>query len=646
MFDTVRAHRRILLAIILLLIMPAFVFFGVSGYDQMFGTSDEVAVVGGEKISRQSLDLAHRQQLDQLREMAGGQFDTALFDTPQARAQTLENLITQQALLVQARKERILVADETVRKTIASNPALQGPDGQFDYDRYRMILAQQGLSPAGYEAQLRQELALQLLGGALQSSVIVPRTVLDRVYNVLEERRTVRVRRIEAKDFEAGLVPTDEQIQAYYDTHGARYELPEVVDVETLVFDRSAITVPDPSEEELKAYYQQNQARFVDPAQRRASHILIMAEGDDKVKAAAREKAEAIFARVKADPSSFETVARAESQDPGSAAQGGDLGFFARDMMTGAFSDAAFGMKEGEIAGPIESEFGYHIIKLTGIKGTGEKPFDEVRDEIAKTWREQELGRRFNAEAEQFNNLVYEQADTLQPAADRFKLTIVTTKDVTRRASAAEVAQPGSPLADERFRAALFNESALVGKRNVEATELEPGRVASGRVIAHRPATRQPLDKVRDEVRAAVVLEEAGKLAVAEGEKLLAAYRDGKDKPGDDFGQPLTVTRTNPGSLSADAARAVFELAPEPLPAFAGAGRATTSVTPQGQVSPSGYQIVELEKVEAAQAGAEADQRKQLFSQQIERQAAQSATQAYVEAVRARTSIERRGGNL
>ena len=511
MFDSVRAHQRILLAVILLLITPAFVLWGVSGYDRMFSAGDEVAVVGGEPISRQALEQAHRRQLDQLRDMAGGQLDTAMFDTPQARQQTLENLITQQALLVQARKERILVPDELVRKSIAETPGLQDADGRFDYERYRMVLAQQGMSPAGYEAQVRQELALQMLGRSLQSTTIVPTAVVDHLYGVLEERRTIRVRRIDPKDFEAGIEPTDEQIQAYYDANGARYELPEAVDVETVVFDRSSITVPEPSADELKAYYEQNRSRFAAPEQRRASHILIAAEGDDKARAEARAKAEAILARVKADPASFETIARAESQDPGSAASGGDLGYFARDMMVGPFSDAAFGMKEGEIAGPIESEFGYHIIKLTGVKNAGEKPFDEVRDEIARTWREQELARRFNAEAEEFNNLVYEQSDSLEPAADRFKLKIETTRGVERRASAAEKAQPDSPLADDRFRAALFTESARDGRRNIDALELAPGRVASGRVIAYRPATRQPLDEVRDEVRAAVVLEEAGR---------------------------------------------------------------------------------------------------------------------------------------
>ncbi len=658
MFDTVRAHRRILLAIILLLIMPAFVFFGVSGYDRMFGAGEEVAVVGGEPISRQALDQAHRRQLEQLREMAGGQLDTAMFDTPQARQQTLESLITQQALLTQANKERIQVPDELVRKTIAETPGLQDAEGRFDYERYRMVLVQQGISPAGYEAQVRQELALQMLGRSLQSSTIVPDTVLQQIYNVLEERRTVRLRQISPTDFEAGITPTDEQMQAWYDTNGARFELPEVVDVETLVLDRSAVAVPEPSEAELKAYYEQNHARFVAPEQRQASHILIAAEGEgagsEKARADARARAEAILARIKADPTSFEAVAKAESEDPGSAASGGDLGYFTRDMMVGPFSDAAFGMKDGEIGGPVESEFGYHIIKLTGIKGSGEKPFAEVRDEIAKTWHDQELAKRFNAEAEAFNNLVYEQSDTLEPAADRFKLKIETTRDVERRVSAADKAQAGSPLSDDRFRAALFSEGVLVGKRNVDAMEIAPGRIASGRVIAHRPASRQPLDQVRGQVRAAVILEEAGKLAVAEGERQLALYREGKGEgqkagepvSGAGFGEPITVTRTNPGTLTTDALRAVFELAAEPLPSFAGAGKASSSVSPQGLVSPGGYQLLELEKIEAPEAGPEAEQRKQLFRRQLDQQAAQAATQAYIEAVRARTKIERSAGPL
>lgn len=651
MFDTVRSHRRILLAVILLLIMPAFVFFGVAGYDSMFGSGDDVAVVDGQPISRRSLDAAHQQRVNQLGEMAGGQLDYALFDTPQARRQTLEELITQQALLGQARKEKIQVADESVRRAIAAMPVMQGPDGKFDYDRYQVLLAQQGMSPAGFEAQMKQELALQMLGRSIQETAIVPNSVVDRIYAALEERRTVRVKRIETEDFEKGLEPTAEQIQAYYDAQGSRYELPEVIDIETVVFDRSAISVPEPSDEALRSYYQQNLDRFGEPEQRRASHILITAdESDEKARVEAKARAEALLEKVKANPASFAEVARTESQDPGSAGQGGDLGYLSRDMMAPAFADVAFGMKEGEVTGPVASEFGYHLIELTGIKGSGPKPFEEVKEQIAATWREQEAGRLFTAQAEEFNNLVYEQSDTLQPAADRFKLEIRTVSDVTRRPSPGEGVDPASPLADERFRAALFNEASLEGKRNVEAMEIQPGRVASARVIAHRPASRQPLDAVRDEVRSAVILEEAGKLAVAEGERQLAAHQNGESQGGSDrlagFSDSMTVTRTNPGSLSPQVMKALFALTGNDLPAFVGAGQPTTTITPQGQVSPGGYQLVALEKVEAAAADAEAEQRKLLFRQQIERQASQLAGQTYVEAVRSRARIERREGAL
>ena len=302
MFDTVRSHQRILLAIILLLIMPAFVFFGISGYDRMFGRSDDVAVVAGERISRQSLEAAHRQQLEQFRQMAGGQIDVSLFDTPQARQQTLENLITQQALLAQARSQRITVGDAEVRKAIAAIPVMNGPDGKFDYERYKTVLAQQGMSPAAFEAQMKQDLSLQMLGRSLQDSAIVPQSVVDRIYGILEERRTVRVRNFDPKPLEDRIEPTDEQIQKYYDANAAAFTLPEAVDVETLVLDRSTLDVPKPSETDLQAYYEQNKARFGEPDQRRASHILIKAEGSAEAKAAAKAKAEALLAKVQADP--------------------------------------------------------------------------------------------------------------------------------------------------------------------------------------------------------------------------------------------------------------------------------------------------------------------------------------------------------
>lgn len=638
MFDTVRNHQRILLAIILLLIMPAFVFFGISGYDRMFGSSDDVAVVAGERISRQALDAAHRQQLDQLREMAGGQLDVSMFDTPQARQQTLENLITQQALLAQARSQRIIVSDEEIRKAIVAIPVLNGPDGKFDYERYRTVLAQQGMTPAGFEAQMKQDLSLQLLGRAVQESAIVSQTVVDRLYAILEEKRTVRVRTFDPKPLEAGIKPTDEQIRKYYEDRPAAFMLPETVDVETVVFDRSAIDAPRPSEAELQAYYEQNKARFGEPDQRRASHILVKAEGSAEARAAARARADALLAKVKADPSAFGEVARTESADPGSASQGGDLGWFGREMMVTPFSDAAFAMKEGEIGGPIETEFGYHVIRLTGIKGAEAKPFAAVRDEIEKTWREQESTRRFNEQAEQFNNLVYEQPETLQPAADRFKLAIEKTTGVTRNPGARF--EPGSALANDRLRTSLFSESAIQAKRNVEAVEIAPGRVAAARVVAHRPAAREPLEAVTDRIRAAVVVEEAAKLAIAQGEKVLAAFKEGKETSLDGFAPPVTLTRAEPGSLQADAAAAIYALPPEPVPAYTGVARTSTGITPQGGVATGGYQLIRLEKVEPPSDPVAAD-RKDRYRQQAERLAAQTASQAYVEAVRARTEIKR-----
>lgn len=631
MFDAVRNHQRVLLALILLLILPAFVFFGLSGYDRMLGPSDDVAVVAGERISRQSLDQAHRTQMENLRQMLGGQVDVKLFDTPAAKAQTLEQLVTQQALLAEARAKRISVPDGQVRKSVLAIPGLVGEDGKFDFERYKTLLAQQGMSPAGFEMQMKQELALQALARSIQDSAIAPKTVADAMFAIQEERRTVRIRTIDPKAFEASIKPTDEQVRQYYESNAAAFEIPEAADVEFLALDRAALAASATvAESELRTYYEQNKSRYGEPAQRQASHILVKAEGDAAAKASARQKAEAVLAEVRAAPATFAEIAKARSEDPGSAAQGGDLGYFSREMMVGPFAEAAFAMKPGQISDLVESEFGFHIILLTGEKAGGEKPFAEVRPEIEKAFRDQQGAKRFAELADSFTNTVYEQADSLEPAARKYGLKVTRVDGLTRGASS-RVA-PDSPLRNERLLAALFGAESVRSKRNSEAIETAPGVLVSARVLAHRPASREPLETVKARVEALVVGQEAAKAAKAEGERLLAALKAGGDadaKAIGEFAPPATVTRAVPGELKPDALAAVFALPKEPVPGYAGLDGGTT-----------GYRIVRLERVEGPDPSA--DQRRKLYQQQVDRLEAQTASAAYVASLKSRTKIERR----
>lgn len=630
MFDAVRKHQRLMLGLILLLILPAFVFFGVSGYDRMMGGGDEVAVVEGTKIPRQAFEEAHRQQVERLQEMLGGQVDAKLFDTPAARAQTLEGLITQQAVLAEARAKHIRVPPGEVQKAILGIEGLTGADGKFDFNRYQTLLAQQNMTPSMFEARIAQDLTLQQLGNSVQRSVIVPKTVVDHLFELQESQRTVRTRVIDPKDFEAGIKPTDEQIAKYYEDNGAAFQVPESVDVEYVVLDRNQLaSSAKVGDDELKAFYESNKAQFTDPEQRRASHILIAvpADADEATKAKAREKAEGVLAQVKAAPEKFEELAKANSEDTGSAEQGGDLGFFARDMMVKPFSDAAFGMKEGEVSGLVQSEYGFHIIKVTGVKGSGEKPFDEVRPELEAMVRQQQAANRYTQLAESFTNTVYEQSDSLQPAVAKYSLELKKAQGVSRNPGPS--LPPDSPLRNPRLLGMLFSDEAIRDRRNTEAMEVAPGVLVSARVVQHHPEKRRALEEVKDEVKARVIAAEASRLAREEGEKLLASLKGDGKADLEKFGAETTVSRASPGDLGPQVIEAIFKLPAQSLPTYGGV-----------DLGPRGYHLVRLEKAGGPDPAAE--ERRQGYRQQVEQVLSQTAVSAYIEEVKSRLSIERK----
>lgn len=630
MFDAVRKYQKVMLGIILLGIFPAFVFFGLEGYGRM-GGSDEVAVVAGRRISQQAFDQAHRQQIERLQQMLGGQVDTRLFDTPAARRQTLEQLITQEAMLAEARRKYLSVPPSEVQKNILAIEGLTGADGKFDFERYRTLLAQQNMSPAMFEAQMAQDLALSQLAGAVQSTAIVPRAVVDRLFELQESRRTVRTRLIDPKSFEAGIEPSEDDIKRFYDENPATFQVPESVDIEYVMLERSALAAGlTPSEQDLRAYYEQNKDRYADPEQRRASHILVEvpASADESARAAAKARAEKLLAEAKAEPAKFAELAREHSDDPGSKDQGGDLGFFSRDMMVEPFSDAAFAMKEGEISDLVKSDFGFHVIQVTGAKGSGVRPFEEVRGEIEAQYREQAAARRYSELAESFSNTVYEQSDSLKPAAEKYSLELRTQEKLPREPGADLPAD--SPLRNPRFIELVYGEEALQNKRNTEALEAAPGVMISARVTSHHPSSRQPLEAVREEVKARLVAEQAAAKAREQGKELLAKLKEAPpEAEPEGFGEPLTVSRADPGSLPPPAVSEAFRLPAGKVPAYVGV-----------DLGSRGYQLVRLEKAEGPDPANEA--RREEYAAQANQVMAQAALSAYIEEVKARTDIERR----
>jgi len=583
MFDLIRNHRRWMQFVLLLLILPSFVFVGIQGYSNFMERESALAKVAGESVTQQEFDAAVRGRLDQLRSMMGAQFDPQLFDTPAMRKAVLDEIINTRLIAAEASKNYFSASDDLLRTTIQAIPAVQ-ENGRFSNARYRDALAAQGMTPVMFEAQLRRDLALQQVLGPVAQSAVVPEAVMDRLVAAATERREIQMLRFAAADYRAKVEVTDDDVKAYYEANRSRFQLPERVDAQYVVLDQNAVTPNiSVSDEDIKAYYEQNQARYRQEEQRRASHILVAVESgaSEAAREEARKKAQALAEQAKAPNADFAKLARENSQDPGSAGNGGDLDWFGRGMMVKPFEDAAFALKEGEVSEVVPTDYGFHIIKLTGVRPAVVKPLAEVRNEIVEEIKQQQAARRFAEAAEQFTNLVYEQSDTLEPAAQKFGLKIQEAQGIGRSG------QPGNDvLGNPKVAQALFSEEVLQEKRNSGVIELAPNRLAAVRVTRHIPSTVQPLDEVAATIRQQLTDERAMGLAREEGEKRLKALREQDSTQG--FGAPVTVARNAPQGVAPAVVDAVMKAPTDKLPAFVG--------TTTGDA----YVIARVLKVEAA----------------------------------------------
>src|SRR5690606_3515080 len=342
MFDTVRKHQRLMQFLLLVLIFPAFAFFGIQGYDQFFSDEGAVARVGSSKISRQDYEAAHRRQVEQLRQMLGERFDPSLLDSAEARNQILDGVIAQRVLLAEAIDRRISVPDEQLRRTIREIPGLTGPDGKFDVERYRQLLRAQGKNEVVFEREVRSDLALQTLPEAISQTAIVPASLVDRVIVLGEQTREIREIAFKPDDYASKVNPTDAQLAEYYERYAAAVEVAENAHVEYVVLAGDAVAGQiKVSDEDARAYYEQNKARYATAEQRRASHILVKLDAGaaQAERTAARARAEALLEKIRGG-ADFAALAKSDSQDPGSAASGGDLGLFSRDVMVNPVADA------------------------------------------------------------------------------------------------------------------------------------------------------------------------------------------------------------------------------------------------------------------------------------------------------------------
>ena len=620
MFESIRSHRRWLMFFLLVLVFPSFVFFGIQGYERFMGGDNALAKVAGQPVTQPEFDNVLRQRIEQMRQMFGGNFDPKALDTPEARIATLDGLLADKALAAEAAREHLVVSENRLREVIGALPAFQ-QDGKFSYERYKTVLAAQGRNELGFEQAVRDDLGRQTLLQGVAQSVVVPQQMLERLQRLGEESRSIREQRFEAADFLAKATISDEAIAKYYEANRAQFSTAESAKVEYLVLSLDDVVAQvEVADADVRDAYDKNQGRFGEGEQRGASHILFTAgdNGSAKDKGGARKLAEATLAKLRANPNDFAKLARELSKDPGSAANGGDLGFFGRDMMVKPFEEAAFKLKSGEISDIVESDFGFHIVRVTEIKGAQVKPFDEVKAQIRAELQRERASKKYAEAAEQFSNLVYEQSDSLRPAADKLKLTIKTADNVTRAGAAAA---QGEPLVFvPRLVQAVFSDDVVKNKRNTEAAEIGPNRMAAARIVEYRPAAQRPLAEVKEQVRQRLQREEALRLAREAATARAAALQNAPGATG--FSAPRSVSRNAPEKMLPAALNAVMRVPADKLPTY---------VVAETESGVAVYQVVSVsmpEKVDTARR--EGEQRG------LERLYGAADDQAYLDALKSK----------
>jgi peptidyl-prolyl cis-trans isomerase D len=626
MLEYIRTHQKLMMVLLIFLIVPSFLFFGLEGYTRMGDPANTVAKVAGQPISQQELDAAHREQMQRLRQMFGPQFDSKIFDTPEARKEILDEMIARRAMTAEASRKRLSVTDQSLQRAILAMPELKTADGGFDIERYRSLLAMQNMNPAMFEARLRTDLALQQVNSAIQNSAFAPKSVANRLSDINTQEREVQEIVFKASDFASEVKVTDQMLKEYYDKNAAQFEIPEQVSAEYVVLNADAaaaqVSVIDA---DIKSYYEQNLKRYSVEEQRQASHILIAAGKDASAadKDAAKAKAENLLAQARKNPGEFAKLAKEHSQDPGSAERGGDLGYFGKGMMVKPFEEAAYKLNQGEISDIVQSEFGYHIIQVTGVRPASAKSLDEVKGEIAAEIKKQLAAKKFAEMAETFNSTVYEQADSLKPVADKLKLKIETVSNLTRAPNPAVA--PTVPTNNPKFLSAIFSDEAIKRKNNTEVIEVAPNVLVAGHVIEHKPATRRPLEEVKDIVRQRVTQAEAARLAIKAGEAKLAEVKEKGTTAG--FSAPKMVSRANNQNLRGEAFNAVMKADVTKLPVNVGV-----------ELPTEGYAVYRINKV--AQPATKDEAQRNGQQQQIANAIAQQEMSAYIDVLKKRSKVE------
>jgi peptidyl-prolyl cis-trans isomerase D len=482
-----------------------FVFWGINW---TLSAPNYAAKVNGVEISPNEVRQTYQQQLAQIERQSNAPLDDAMRN--EIKRRVLDDYVNSEALVSRADDLGYRVSDQQLLQAMSQVPAFQ-VDGKFDLSHAVAVLNAQGRSVAEIEGMFRRDVKLRQLDTALMASSFATPTELKEYRALTRQQRELAWATLAAAKYEAGVAPDDAALKAFFEAHKSDYMTPETVNLRyvelSLAQLAGAVKVDDA---QLKAYYEEQKAKtpesFVQGEQRRVRHILL-AVNDPKEDAAVKAKAEGILKRAQAGED-FAKLAKEFSQDPGSAAQGGDLGWAERKVYVGPFGDAAFGMKVDEIKGPIKTQFGYHILKLDGIQPTKVKTFDESKADLETEYKRSEAERLFNNAQDQLADAALQNATDLDVVARKAGLKVQEIENFSRKDGGGALGNV--PAVTE----AAFSQDVLDGRLS-PIVEVEKGRGVVLRATDHKLPQQKPLEAVRTEVLAAWKKQRGVELAAA-----------------------------------------------------------------------------------------------------------------------------------
>ena len=606
--------------LILGLITIPFALFGIDSYLNQAGGNVAVAKVGSDKISVQEYSNAIETVRNRM-QSEGQKVDSAMLETPAFKQSVLDGLITRRLVNAEIHRANFKISDRQLSEHILAMPEFQD-NGKFSEDLYQKTLVQNKLTATKFENSIRGDLVTQQARDGLARLVFVPKSVAALSLQLAHQKRDLSTAEIKTAAFLPQVKVTPEQVKAYYELHKDKFKVPEQVKVEfALLSAASLVAQMKVTDEEVKAFYDENSAKFQGDEQRQASHVLIGfgVGAKEAEKAAAKDKILGILDQIKKNPKRFEELATKFSQDPGSATKGGDLGSFGRGAMVKPFEDAVFGMKVGQVSDVVESEFGYHIIRLDGISGASSS-YESMKPQIKGELSWQKAQAKYAELTEEFSNAVYEQSGSLQPAAKKFNLQLQTSAWLSREDGA-------KFFKNEKLMAMVFSDEVLKEKRNTEAVEVSPNNLVSARVLEYKAAAPRTFDEVKSGIEAVLKLEQAVKLAKEKGDTILAKLNAGETMKELEWTSPVTVSRKDAQGFTDPVMNRVYKLNTIKLPAFGGFVDANRA-----------YVFLQISGV--SDALAEDKQAKETAELEFDSAVAAEYVSAYGKSLKARANIE------